>query len=201
MIPMLRFAADENFNNDIVRGVLRRSPNVDIVRVQDAGLSNTDDPIILEWAAAKGRVFLTHDVSTITRYVNERVQNGLPMPGIFQVTRKVPIGVAIEEILLLAECSLDGEWEGQVRYLPLRWASPLAPPPDDQLGDRITRDRNGRPLPWLDAGSCRGRDLGEKAQLQEALFECRLRGLRVGFFLLGHDKVSAARNQAFSPIS
>jgi hypothetical protein len=32
----------------------------------------------------------------------------------------VPIGVAIEEIILLAECSLEHEWEGQVRYLPLR---------------------------------------------------------------------------------
>ena len=25
----------------------------------------------------------------------------------------------VEDILLLAECSLEGEWEGQVRYLPL----------------------------------------------------------------------------------
>jgi hypothetical protein len=39
---MLRLAADENFNNDIVRGVLRRNPAVDIVRVQDAGLSEAD---------------------------------------------------------------------------------------------------------------------------------------------------------------
>ena len=42
------------------------------------------------------------------------------MPGIFEVSRKVPIGVAIEDILLIAECSLEGEWEGQARYLPLR---------------------------------------------------------------------------------
>jgi hypothetical protein len=28
--------------------------------------------------------------------------------------------VAIEDILLLAEISLDGEWEGQIIYLPLR---------------------------------------------------------------------------------
>jgi len=42
------------------------------------------------------------------------------MPGIFEVSRKVSIGVAIEELLLIAECSLEGEWEGQVRYLPLR---------------------------------------------------------------------------------
>src|SRR4051812_12626324 len=114
---MLRFAADENFNNDIVRGVLRRNPTLDIVRVQDAGLSNTEDPIILEWAAAEGRVFLTHDVATITRYAYDRVQLGLSMPGVFEITRKVPIGQVIEDILLLAECSLNGEWEGQVRYL------------------------------------------------------------------------------------
>ena len=41
------------------------------------------------------------------------------MPGVFEVSRSVPIGRAIEDILLLAECSVDGEWEGQVRYLPL----------------------------------------------------------------------------------
>ncbi len=42
------------------------------------------------------------------------------MPGVFEVSRKVPIGVAIEDILLIAECSVEEEWEGQVRYLPLR---------------------------------------------------------------------------------
>jgi hypothetical protein len=117
---MLRLAADENFNNDIVRGVRRRDPQVDIVRVQDAGLSESDDPTILEWAAKNARVLLTHDVSTITRYAYERVTDGKSMPGVFEVSRKVPIGVAIEEIVLLAECSLDGEWDGQVRYLPLK---------------------------------------------------------------------------------
>jgi len=50
---MLRLAADENFNNDIVRGLLRRKPDLDIVRVQDVGLSGADDPTILEWAAQK----------------------------------------------------------------------------------------------------------------------------------------------------
>ena len=41
------------------------------------------------------------------------------MPGVFEVSRAIPIGRAIEDILLLAECSLQDEWEGQVRYLPL----------------------------------------------------------------------------------
>ncbi len=65
---MLQLAADENFNNDIVRGLLRRNPYVDIVRIQDVGLSGADDPTVLEWTAEEGRVLLTHDVTTITQY-------------------------------------------------------------------------------------------------------------------------------------
>jgi|GEM_PF-3130096 len=37
-VIMLRLAADENFNNDIVRSLLRRKPDLDVVRVQDVSL-------------------------------------------------------------------------------------------------------------------------------------------------------------------
>jgi len=58
-------------------------------------------------------------VSTITHYAYERVRASKLMAGIFEVSRDVPIGVAIEDILLLAECSLDEEWKNQILYLPL----------------------------------------------------------------------------------
>ncbi len=117
---MLHFLADENFDNNILRGLLMRNSELNIVRVQDVGLFSADDPIILDWAAQQGRILLTHDVATVTHYAYERVRKGQSMPGVFEVGRKVSVGVAIEEILLLAELSLDEEWEGQVRYLPLR---------------------------------------------------------------------------------
>jgi len=117
---MLRLAADENFNNDIIRGLLRRKPDLDIVRIQDIGLSGADDPTILEWAARESRVLLTHDVSTITRHAYERVNIGKTMPGVFEISRVVPVGTAIYDILLLVEYSREDEWEGQIRYLPLR---------------------------------------------------------------------------------
>ena len=117
---MLRFLGDENFNNNnIVRGLQRRNTALDIVRVQDVGLFSADDPTVLDWAAREGRVLLTHDVATITHYAYERTAAGLNMPGVVEVTRSVPVGQAIEDLLLLAECSQDGEWEGQVLYLPL----------------------------------------------------------------------------------
>jgi len=116
---VLRLAADENFNSNIVRGVLRQRPDLDIVRIQDVGLSGADDRTILEWAAGEGRVLLTHDVTTLTRYAYDRARAGQPMPGVFEVSRRVPLGQAIEDLLLLVECSHEGEWEGQIRYLPL----------------------------------------------------------------------------------
>jgi hypothetical protein len=36
---MIRFLADENFNNDIVRGLLRRKADLDVVRVGSVELT------------------------------------------------------------------------------------------------------------------------------------------------------------------
>jgi hypothetical protein len=36
---VILLAADEDFDNRVVRGVLRREPDVNLLRVQDAGLS------------------------------------------------------------------------------------------------------------------------------------------------------------------
>jgi hypothetical protein len=116
---MLRFAADENLNGDIVRGLLRRNAALDIVRVQDAGLSGADDPSVLQWAADQGRVVITHDVSTLAKHAFDRVAAGQPMPGVFEVPSVASVGQVIDDLILLAECSLEGEWEGQVRFLPL----------------------------------------------------------------------------------
>jgi hypothetical protein len=117
---MLRFLADENFNGRIVRGLLRRLPELDIVRAQDLeALYQAIDPVVLQWAADEQRVVLSHDISTMAHHAYERVKSGQPMPGLFEVHSDLPVGQAIEDLVLLAEASLPGEWEGQVRFLPL----------------------------------------------------------------------------------
>jgi predicted nuclease of predicted toxin-antitoxin system len=117
---MLLLVADENFNNDILRGLLRRDPSLDIVRIQDIGLTHAPDPVVLEWAAQENRVLLTHDRNTITKFAYERVAQGKPMPGVIEVDRSVTMSIAIDDILLLVVLSDSGEWEGQIIYLPLR---------------------------------------------------------------------------------
>jgi hypothetical protein len=102
----------------IVRGLLRRHPELDLVRVQDVGLMEEEDPLILEWAARQGRVLLTHDVRTVVGFAYERVRRGLRMPGVLEV-KGLTLAQAIEEILIFALCSRDGEWENRVAYIPL----------------------------------------------------------------------------------
>jgi len=115
----VRLAVDENLDNDILRGLLRRRPDLNAVRAQDAGLSGADDPPVLEWCAREGRVLLTHDVRTMIRHANQRVADGMPMPGVIEVARGVPIGAAIEDILLVIECYKPDELEGRIIYVPL----------------------------------------------------------------------------------
>ena len=115
----LKFLTDEDFDNRIVRGLLLRDPELDIVRVQDVGLGGSTDPENLAFAASQGRILLTHDVSTIPGYVKERLEAGERVPGIFEVPQAAPIGTVIEDLLLLAESSQPNEWEGQIIYLPL----------------------------------------------------------------------------------
>jgi predicted nuclease of predicted toxin-antitoxin system len=116
---MIRFLADENFNNDIVRSLQKRMPDIDILRVQDVGLRTADDPTILEWAARDGRVVLTHDAATTSDFAYDRVSHSLPMPGVFVIKRTIPFGVVIDDLLLVISVSFEREWEGRVVHLPL----------------------------------------------------------------------------------
>src|SRR5437773_1001403 len=113
------FLADEDFNHDILSGVRGKFPSFDVVTVRDVGLSGKHDTVLLDWAARENRIMLTHDASTMKDFAYNRVRRGLSMPGVFVVGQDVSIRVAIDQISTIAGASFEGEWEGQVRYLPL----------------------------------------------------------------------------------
>ena len=116
---MLRFLADEDFDNRILRAFRRTAPSLDWIRVQDIGLSGCDDEQILRFAAENERVVLTRDVSTMTAAAYRRVAQIEPMPGLIVVPQRIAIGQAVEELIFLAKEPETDEWKGQVLYLPL----------------------------------------------------------------------------------
>lgn len=117
----MRFLADENFDNLILRGVLRENPNFDVLRVQDTEVYQAADPVVLAWAAQEGRILLTHDVKTMTYHAYQRVEAGLPMAGVIEVSKqRMSLGQAVAELLIIEGASDPGEWENLVVYLPMR---------------------------------------------------------------------------------
>ncbi|MDB9412594.1 hypothetical protein PN446_08455 [Microcystis aeruginosa CS-567/02] len=49
------------------------------------------------------------DNATITRYAYDRVREGQPMLGVIEISTDAPIGQVIEDMLVLLECSQEGE--------------------------------------------------------------------------------------------
>jgi predicted nuclease of predicted toxin-antitoxin system len=116
---MLRCATDENFNGAIVRMLLTRQPNINVVRVQDTHLSGAEDPNVLDWCAAEQRILLSHDIATLKDFAYARVTAGLPMSGVFISDQYASARVIVEDLLMIVACSAAEEWANQVWHLPL----------------------------------------------------------------------------------
>src|SRR5260370_21456233 len=116
---MIRLLVDQNFNQHIVDGLVRRDSSLDLVHVRGVGLAAASDATILDWAASQGRILLTHDRRTIPRFAYARVTAGQPMPRVFLIIDDMPIRPAIDEILLAVHCLASEECKDLVRYFPL----------------------------------------------------------------------------------
>lgn len=116
---MIRFLVDQNFNEHIVDGMTRRAATLDFVHVRDVELAAASDSTVLEWAALESRVLLTHDRRTIPPIAHSRVAAGLPMPGVFVVRADMPIGQAIDELLIAVHCLTQDECNQIVKFFPL----------------------------------------------------------------------------------
>jgi hypothetical protein len=110
--------ADENFNGRILRALVRLIPDLDVVRAQDTSLSGADDPTLLEFAAAEGRVLMTHDIETLVGYAWERVRSGMAMPGVIVAVTDRPIGQLLEDLEILLLASRPEELVAQIYFLP-----------------------------------------------------------------------------------
>ena len=67
---MLRLASDADVHGELIRGLYRRSPGIDLLRVQDALPEGTPDPEVLAWATVENRVLITNDRSTIIGFAH-----------------------------------------------------------------------------------------------------------------------------------
>jgi len=118
---VLRLASDADVHGDIVRGLRRRLPDIDLIRIQDALAEGASDLEVLAWTAAENRVLITNDRNTMVGFACQRVAAGESVPGLILTTNEQSIGMAVADILLVAEHMSEGEIRDQVVvFLPIR---------------------------------------------------------------------------------
>src|SRR5215831_10553647 len=101
---MLRLTSDADIHGEIIRGLRRRLPELDLVRAQDAPPEDTSDVEVLAWAAAENRILLTNDRNTMVGFAYQRVSSAALVPGLIVTTNEQSIGSAIDDIVLIVEC-------------------------------------------------------------------------------------------------
>ena len=114
-----RFLADNDLMDQIVLGVLRREPTVEMTRLREVGLAKAADSAVLDYAAREEFIVVSHDVNTMRAAAVERIESGRDMTGLLLVHQRSPVAETIEELILIWIASDDTEWFDEIQFLPL----------------------------------------------------------------------------------
>ncbi|MBL8166301.1 MAG: DUF5615 family PIN-like protein [Anaerolineae bacterium] len=115
----MRFAADENFDGNILKQLRKRFPELDIVRVQDTEMYQSPDPAVLEWAAKEERIILTHDVQTLVGDAYARIEQGLPMPGVILIPETLAMGPALADLEVAIGAGVPDDFRDRATFIPM----------------------------------------------------------------------------------
>jgi predicted nuclease of predicted toxin-antitoxin system len=109
---------DEHVHAAVTEGL--RARGVDVLTVQEDGMSNRPDGELLERAKALGRVLFSQD-SDLTREAARRQREAIPFAGVIYVhPLAITIGPCIQDLELLAKVLEPEEFANRLEYLPLR---------------------------------------------------------------------------------
>jgi len=114
----IQFLAEEDLRRANVLGLRRREPSANFMLAYEAGTAGKDDPTVLQIAAEKNRILVSHDFRTMPRHFRHFIARQAS-PGVILIPQKLPLSTAIEQLLMIWLASEAEEWVNQIRFLPL----------------------------------------------------------------------------------
>lgn len=115
---MIRFQADADFNQIIVKACQRAEPNMDFQIAAEARLIGISDPEVLAIATKSGRILVTHDRKTMPRHFADRIID-TPSSGVIVVPQSMAVRAVVDDLVLIWMASEAEEWINRIRALPL----------------------------------------------------------------------------------
>jgi hypothetical protein len=117
----LNLLLDENLSPHLRTAIARKCPSVAIWVVGDPGAPprTSADTDVLLWCDAHDFALVTLNRSTMPVHLAAHVASGGSVPGIFVLRPDLSLGQVADELTLVCEASVPGEFENQIVHLPL----------------------------------------------------------------------------------
>jgi hypothetical protein len=120
----LRYVLDEDLRGVLWRAIQRHNRTdpepIDVVRVGDLPdlPLGTPDPDILEWAERAGRVVVSHDQKTMGGHLQDHLQAGNHLPGLFLIRPRCALSQVLGILVEAAYRSDPLSWQDRVEFIP-----------------------------------------------------------------------------------
>lgn len=108
----IKFQADADIDLAIVKGVVRRYPET------AAGLEGVKDANVLLLSSKQQRVLVTNDRRTMPIEFGMFIESSRSS-GVLVVSKKLPMKIVIEELILIWSTSTAEEWIDQIADIPI----------------------------------------------------------------------------------
>ena len=118
---MRRYLIDENISPEYRTQLRNHEPSLTVLAVGDKGAppKSMPDPEILVWCEQHQFSLITNNRDSMPKHLSDHIAAGHHVPGIFTINRRLPMGLIIEELLLIAGASDADEYMDEIKYLPL----------------------------------------------------------------------------------
>lgn len=114
----VRFQADADLNQILLKATLRREPSIDFQTAHAARLVGLGDKQVLAIAARQARILVTHDRKTMPRHFAEFLATEASA-GVIVVPQKLAVNNSVEDLILIWGATESDEWINRIQSLPL----------------------------------------------------------------------------------
>lgn len=117
----IRYLLDEHISPSYRAQLLWHKSDLVVWIIGDptAPAKGTSDPEILLWCQEHEFALVTNNRKSMPGHLKDHLDNGDHVPGIFVINQEMSIGEIIDELILIAEASLEDEYQDRILYLPI----------------------------------------------------------------------------------
>jgi uncharacterized protein DUF5615 len=117
----IKYLLDEHVNPRLRKALKQLAPDIVVWRIGDPGTPHlgTLDPEILLWCEDCSFSLVTNNRVSMPVHLQDHLDAGHHVPGIFTLNLNMTIGETAEELVLIWGASEAEEYIDQINYLPL----------------------------------------------------------------------------------